>query len=46
MLADLIEHPRAEVYSRPQLRDMAARYFSAEDVGVLEAEPPFMARPR
>lgn len=37
VIADLIEKPRAEVYTRPQLREMAAKYFSAEDVTELEA---------
>jgi NADP-dependent 3-hydroxy acid dehydrogenase YdfG len=41
VLAELIAHPRAEVYSRPGYRDMMARYFAAEDVGVLEGQPPF-----
>jgi NADP-dependent 3-hydroxy acid dehydrogenase YdfG len=40
-LAELIERPRAEMYSRPGYRDMMARYFAAEDVGVLEGQPPF-----
>jgi len=46
VIADLIEHPRAEVYSRPQMREFAARYFAAEDVSALEAGPPFMMPPR
>lgn len=46
VIADLIEHPRAEVYSRPQMREFAARYFAAEDVAALEAGPPFMMPPR
>jgi short-subunit dehydrogenase len=41
MIADLIERPRAELYTRPELRDFAGRYYSAEDVAVLEAQPPF-----
>ncbi|HEX2686969.1 MAG TPA: SDR family NAD(P)-dependent oxidoreductase [Kofleriaceae bacterium] len=41
VIADLIEHPRAEVYTRPELAQLAARYFSAEDVGTIEAGPPF-----
>jgi len=32
----VIEKPRAEVYTRPQMRELAARYFSAEDVGEIE----------
>jgi short-subunit dehydrogenase len=41
VIADLIEKPRAEVYSRPELQQLAARYYSAEDVGVVESQPPF-----
>ena len=36
VIADVIETPRAEVYTRPQMRELAARYFSAEDVGEIE----------
>ena len=28
----LIEQPLAEVYTRPEMRELAARYFAAEDV--------------
>lgn len=41
VIADVIEHPRAEVYTRAQLLQLAARYFSAEDVGAIENQPPF-----
>jgi hypothetical protein len=40
-IADLIEHPRAELYTRPELATLAARYFTADDVGTIEAGPPF-----
>jgi NADP-dependent 3-hydroxy acid dehydrogenase YdfG len=46
VIADLIEHPRAEVYTRPEMRDIVSRYFSAEDVGAIEAGPPFVMPPR
>jgi NADP-dependent 3-hydroxy acid dehydrogenase YdfG len=36
VIANLIDKPRAEVYTRPQLLELAARYFSAEDVGEIE----------
>ncbi len=36
VIADVIAKPRAEVYTRPQMRDLAARYFSAEDVTEIE----------
>lgn len=45
-IADLIEHPRAEIYTRPELAQFAARYFTADDVGALEAGPPFTMMPR
>jgi len=47
VIADAIDHPRAEVYTRPQYLELAARYFSAEDIGVVESQPPFgIDRPR
>ena len=36
VIADAIAHPVAEVYSRPGMRDMALKYFSAEDVATVE----------
>jgi short-subunit dehydrogenase len=44
VIADLIEQPRAEVYTRPEMRELVARYFSAEDVGVVENGPPFLRK--
>jgi NADP-dependent 3-hydroxy acid dehydrogenase YdfG len=41
IIADLIEHPRAEVYTRPEMRGFVAQYYAAEDVEVLEGRPPF-----
>ena len=46
VIAELILQPRAEVYTRPQMRELASRYYSAEDVGVIEAQPPFTLPPR
>jgi NAD(P)-dependent dehydrogenase (short-subunit alcohol dehydrogenase family) len=37
IIADVIEKPRAEVYTRPQMLQLAAKYFSAEDVSQIEA---------
>lgn len=37
-LAQLIERPRAEAYSRPELQQLAARYFAADDVATVEAQ--------
>lgn len=36
VIANLIEKPRAEAYTRPQMRELAARYFAAEDVAEIE----------
>jgi NADP-dependent 3-hydroxy acid dehydrogenase YdfG len=44
-IANLIERPRAELYTRPELGQLAGRYFSADDVATVEAGPPF-APPR
>jgi NAD(P)-dependent dehydrogenase (short-subunit alcohol dehydrogenase family) len=41
VIASAIEHPVAEVYTRPQMRELAARYFAAEDVAAIEAQPSF-----
>lgn len=46
VIADAIAKPVAEVYTRPQMRELAARYFAAEDVGAIEGAPPFFASPR
>ena len=45
-IADLIERPRAELYTRPELAKLVERYFSAEDVATIEAGPPFTGMPR
>jgi NAD(P)-dependent dehydrogenase (short-subunit alcohol dehydrogenase family) len=45
-IANLIDHPRAELYTRPELATLAARYFSADDVATIEAGPPFSMIPR
>jgi short-subunit dehydrogenase len=37
MIADCIETPRAEVYTLPQMKDIAARYCSADDIATVEA---------
>lgn len=38
VIADAIETPRAEVYTRPQMRELVGRYYSAEDVAPIEAQ--------
>ena len=46
VIADAIDAPRAEVYTRSQMKDLLVRYYSADDVGVIEAQPPFAMPPR
>lgn len=45
-IADAIESPRAEVYTRPEHQVLTAAYYSAEDVAALEARPPFVTPDR
>jgi NADP-dependent 3-hydroxy acid dehydrogenase YdfG len=46
VIADAIEQPTAEVYTRPVYREQVIAYYSADDVSDLESRPPFMpARP-
>jgi hypothetical protein len=33
---DVLEKPRAEVYTRPQMRQLAEKYYSADDVAEIE----------
>ena len=37
VLLDVVRYPRADVYTRPGMREMVARYFSAEDMAEVEA---------
>jgi NAD(P)-dependent dehydrogenase (short-subunit alcohol dehydrogenase family) len=46
VIAGVIEEPRADVYTRSGLREMAAAYYAAEDMGAAERRPPFPAGPR
>ena len=41
VIANVIEHPRADVYTRPGAQKMVAAYYAAEDMGQAEQEPPF-----
>jgi NAD(P)-dependent dehydrogenase (short-subunit alcohol dehydrogenase family) len=43
VIADVIEKPRAEAYTRPQMRELAEKYYSADDVS--EIEKTFGMRP-
>jgi NAD(P)-dependent dehydrogenase (short-subunit alcohol dehydrogenase family) len=42
VLVDVIERPRADVYTRAGAREMVVAYFSAEDMGDAERRPPFL----
>ncbi|MEZ4648013.1 MAG: SDR family NAD(P)-dependent oxidoreductase [Candidatus Eisenbacteria bacterium] len=42
VIADVIENPRADVYSRPMYKDLIAGYFAAEDMAEVERRPPFV----
>ncbi|MBI1795474.1 MAG: SDR family oxidoreductase [Candidatus Eisenbacteria bacterium] len=51
VIADLIEHPRADVYARPDLQSQVVAYFSAEDMAAAEGGftppgPPAGAAPQ
>lgn len=45
IIVDAIAQPRADVYTRPQMKDMLVRYYSADDAATLEGQPPFFAPP-
>ena len=36
VIASVIEHPRADVYTRPGAQQMVAAYFGANDMGLAE----------
>jgi|HubBroStandDraft_6_1064221.scaffolds.fasta_scaffold185435_3 NAD(P)-dependent dehydrogenase (short-subunit alcohol dehydrogenase family) len=46
VIANAIEKPVAECYTRSQMLELAAKYFSAADVDAIESQPPFFASPR
>jgi short-subunit dehydrogenase len=46
VIAELIEHPQAEVYTRPIYKQHVAAYYAAEDVATIEEQPPFVAAKR
>jgi NADP-dependent 3-hydroxy acid dehydrogenase YdfG len=46
VIADVIERPRADVYTRPGAQQMVVAYYAADDMGLAEHQPPFVpARP-
>ncbi len=42
VIAGVIENPRADVYTRPGLKEQVVAYYAAEDVAAVEAKPPFL----
>jgi len=42
VMADLLENPRPEVYTRAAYKDMVIGYYSAADLDALESKPPFV----
>jgi len=46
VIADLIEHPRAEAYSRPIYKQQVAAYYGADDLATIESQPPFVVAKR
>lgn len=42
VIADVIDRPRAEAYTRPEARQQVASYFAEEDVAVAEQRVPFV----
>jgi NADP-dependent 3-hydroxy acid dehydrogenase YdfG len=46
VIADVIDRPRADVYTRPGAQEMVVAYFAAEDMEAAEAQPPFVFPPR
>jgi NADP-dependent 3-hydroxy acid dehydrogenase YdfG len=42
LIADVIDSPRAELYTRPQMREVAAGYYGAADMDEVESRPEFM----
>ncbi|MCL2725274.1 MAG: SDR family oxidoreductase [Polyangiaceae bacterium] len=43
IIAGVIEHPRADVYTRDGQREMVLAYYGAEDMGAAEQKPPFFS---
>jgi len=42
VIAEIIEHPRADVYTRPGAQQMVVSYYAAEDMALAEQQPPFV----
>ncbi|MBK9036216.1 MAG: SDR family oxidoreductase [Myxococcales bacterium] len=46
VIADAIDRPCAEVYTRPEYKAQVAAYYAAPDLAEVEARPPFVTPPR
>jgi len=44
-LVDCIDHPRAEVFSRPGYKQQVRDYYAADDLAEVERRPPFTVSP-
>jgi NADP-dependent 3-hydroxy acid dehydrogenase YdfG len=45
VIAEVIERPSADVYTRPGARQMVTAYYAAEDMAQIESQPPFAVAP-
>ncbi len=45
VIADAIDKPVAETFTRPQMMDLQRAYYGADDVAKVESAPPFFASP-
>ncbi|HET9940183.1 MAG TPA: hypothetical protein VFR25_03700, partial [Candidatus Eisenbacteria bacterium] len=45
VIVDVIERPRADVYTRPELQERVVEYFAAEDLAEVEARTALVIRP-
>jgi NAD(P)-dependent dehydrogenase (short-subunit alcohol dehydrogenase family) len=43
VIAELIERPRADVYTRPGAQQVVVGYYAAEDMASAERQPPFLS---
>jgi hypothetical protein len=46
VIASVIRTPRADVYTRPEAKQLVVDYYAAGDMGHAETQPPFIVRPR
>jgi NADP-dependent 3-hydroxy acid dehydrogenase YdfG len=43
VIAGVIEHPRSDVYTRPQFQPQVVAYYAAEEMGAAERQSPFLS---